>query len=120
MGWYVGVLKNYAVFNGRAPRQEYWMFVLINLIIGSVLGVIDATAGLAGPGYGVLSGIYSLVVLIPSIAVAVRRLHDADRSGLWFLLVFVPVIGSIALIVFLVQDGHSGANQYGEDPRAAA
>jgi len=120
MGWYLEVLKNYAVFSGRASRREYWMFVLVNIIIAFILGFIDSAIGLMSEtGYGLLSSIYTLAILVPSIAVAVRRLHDTDRSGMWYLIAFVPIIGPIALLFFCVQEGHAGMNQYGEYPQAA-
>jgi uncharacterized membrane protein YhaH (DUF805 family) len=121
MNWYLEVLKKYAVFSGRARRKEYWLFVLFSLIVALVLGFIDGAAGLADPqsGYGPLGGLYTLAVLIPSIAVAVRRLHDTDHSGWWLLIGLVPVIGAIVLLVFMVQDSKSGQNQYGENPKEA-
>ncbi len=119
MNWYLEVLKKYAVFNGRARRQEYWMFVLVNVIVALVLTFIDSQIGLLGEsGYGVLSGIYSLAILVPSIAVSVRRLHDTDRSGLWYLIAFIP-FGGFALLYFCVQDGNGGTNQFGASPKAA-
>jgi len=115
MEWYLQVLKKYAVFSGRAHRTEYWMFVLINLIISFVLYLVEAFAG----GPGVLGGLYSLAVLIPSLAVAARRLHDTNRSGWWLLIGLIPVIGAIVLLVFMVQDSQPGENQYGPNPKAA-
>lgn len=113
MNWYLEVLKKYAVFNGRARRKEYWMFVLFNVIIGFVLGFIEGLFG----GPGIIGLLYSLAVLIPGIAVAVRRLHDTGRSGWWFLIAFVPIIGAIVLLVFMVQDSEPGQNQYGVNPK---
>lgn len=122
MSWYLEVLKKYAVFSGRARRKEYWYFVLFNIIVSIVLGVIDGVTGSlnAQTGLGLLSGIYSLAILIPSIAVSVRRLHDTDRSGWWLLIVLVPLVGAIILLVFAVQDSKPGANQFGENPKEAA
>ena len=122
MNWYLEVLKKYAVFSGRARRKEYWFFVLFNIIIGLVLGFIDGVIGSASAeaGVGLLYGIYTLAILIPSIAVGVRRLHDTDRSGWWLLIGLIPLIGAIVLLVFMVQGGKPGANQYGADPKAAA
>jgi len=120
MGWYFEVLKKYAVFSGRATRQEYWMFALVSTVIALAFAFIDSQIGLMSQtGYGVLSGVYSLAILVPSIAVAVRRLHDTDRSGIWYLIAFVPIIGPIALLVFCVQDSNVGMNQYGENHKAA-
>ncbi|MCK9994946.1 MAG: DUF805 domain-containing protein [Candidatus Krumholzibacteria bacterium] len=119
MNWYLEVLKKYAVFNGRARRREYWMFVLINVIVALVLTFIDSQIGLLGEsGYGVLGGIYSLAILVPSIAVSVRRLHDTDRSGMWYLITFIP-FGGLFLLYFCVQESHAGMNQYGANPKAA-
>ena len=115
MNWYLEVLKKYAVFNGRARRTEYWMFVLFNIIISFVLGFVEGLVG----GPGVIGLLYGLAVLIPGIAVAVRRLHDTDRSGWWLLIAFVPIIGAIVLLVFMVQDSKSGQNQYGTNPKEA-
>lgn len=115
MNWYIEVLKKYAVFDGRAHRTEYWMFVLFNVIITILLGLIDGLFGILG----VLSGIYGLAVLIPGIAVSIRRLHDTNRSGWWLLISLVPVIGTIVLLVFMVQDSQADTNQYGPNPKAA-
>ena len=119
MNWYLQVLKKYAVFNGRARRKEYWYFFLINIIISIILGIIDGVTGSFSPetGIGLLGGIYSLAVLIPSIAVAVRRLHDTNPSGWWLLISFIPFIGAIVLIVFLASDSKPGENQYGVNPK---
>ena len=107
------VFERYAVFEGRAGRAEYWWFFLANFLIGLVIqilaGVSDALV--------ILSLIYSLALLIPGLAVAVRRLHDTDKSGWWILISLVPLVGIIVLIVFLATDGDPGANQYGNpDP----
>lgn len=115
MNWYLEVLKKYAVFSGRARRKEYWMFVLFNLIITFVLAFIEGIVG----SPGVLCGLFSLALLIPGIAVAVRRLHDTSRSAWWLLIAFVPLIGNIVLLVFLVMDSQQGENQYGPNPKAA-
>lgn len=115
MDWYLGVLKNkYAEFTGRARRTEYWMFALFNLLASMVLGVVDR---ILFRGHGILGGLYSLAVLIPSIAVSIRRLHDTGRSGWWLLLAFVPILGWIALLIFAVQDSQPGANAYGPNPK---
>ena len=121
MDWYLGVLKKYAVFSGRAHRTEFWMFVLINLIVSIILGFIDSMLGLASEeGYGLLSGVYVLAVLLPSVAVAVRRLHDTGRSGWWQLIGFVPLVGFIVLLVFYVLDSQPGTNEYGPNPKGTA
>ncbi len=120
MYWYLEVLKKYAVFNGRARRKEYWYFALFNVVVGIVLTLIDRMIGTsnAESGLGLLSGIYTLAVMVPSIAVSVRRLHDTDRSGWWLLLGLVPLVGSIILLVFFLQDSKPD-NQYGPNPKTA-
>ena len=121
MSWYLEVLKKYAVFSGRARRTEYWMFLLGTVLIALVLGVIDGIVGVAlDSDLSLLSTVYALAVLIPSLAVSVRRLHDTSRSGWWLLLGLVPIIGVIVLLVFMVQDSHPGDNQYGPSPKLAA
>lgn len=110
MQWYLEVLKKYAVFTGRSQRAEFWWFVLIHLIIAVVLGWIWET----------LSTIYGLAVLLPAIGVAIRRLHDTGRTGWWLLLSFIPVIGTIVLIFFYVQDSEEGSNEYGPNPKLMA
>lgn len=116
MNWYLDVLKNrYATFSGRARRKEYWMFFLFNLLIAIGLSILEAIVGLPG----ILGGLYALAVLIPNIAVTVRRLHDTGRTGWWILIALVPFIGWIILIVFMVLDGQPGDNAYGPNPKAA-
>lgn len=120
MNWYLDALKKYVDFSGRARRKAYWFFVLFNLIISFVLGFIDGLMGLASEGgVGLLGGLYSLAVLLPGIAVSVRRLHDTGRSGWWLLIGFIPLIGVLVLIVFMVMDSEQGDNQYGPNPKAA-
>jgi uncharacterized membrane protein YhaH (DUF805 family) len=121
MNWYLEVLRKYAVFSGRARRREYWFFALFNFIISLVLVALDFLFGTIDPqaGAGLLSGLYALAVLIPSLAVSVRRLHDTGRSGWWLLIALVPLIGAIVLLVFFVTDSEAGANQYGPNPKAS-
>jgi uncharacterized membrane protein YhaH (DUF805 family) len=114
MNWYLDVLKKYAVFEGRARRREYWMFFLFNFIVALVLGIVD---GMLNTLF--ISTIYSLAVIIPSLAVGVRRLHDTGRSGWWWLIAFIPLIGAIVLLVFFVQDSVED-NEYGPNPKRAA
>lgn len=120
MHWYLNVLRQYAVFSGRARRAEYWFFVLFNLIIAFVLGVIDGMAGFTLGAYelGLLGTLYGLAVFLPSLAVAVRRLHDTGRTGWWLLIGFIPIIGFIVLLIFLVLDSDPGPNEYGPNPKA--
>ena len=118
MSWYIMVLKKYAVFTGRSRRKEYWMFVLFNIIISIILNIIDRVLGLDFANTGLLLLIYDLAILIPSIAVGVRRLHDTNRTGWWLLIALVPLVGAIILIVFFAQDSQPGENQYGPNPKA--
>jgi uncharacterized membrane protein YhaH (DUF805 family) len=121
MNWYIGVLKQYAVFSGRSRRKEYWFFFLFNLIISIVLGVVDEVFGLGiGEGFGLLGLLYMLAVLLPGIGVSIRRLHDTGRSGWWLLLAFVPIIGAIVLLVFMLLDSQPEPNEYGPNPKTLA
>ncbi|EPX1268606.1 DUF805 domain-containing protein [Escherichia coli] len=114
MQWYLSVLKNYVGFSGRARRKEYWMFTLINAIVGAIINVIQLILGLELP---YLSMLYLLATFLPVLALAIRRLHDTDRSGGWALLFFVPFIGWLVLLVFFCTEGTSGSNRYGNDPK---
>ena len=117
MEWYLAALSKYAQFSGRSRRKEYWFFYLFNLLISVGLAILDNVLGLGGAGFGLLSGLYALAVLIPGLAVTVRRLHDTGKSGWWLLIVLVPLIGAVVLLVFMVTDGTPGANEYGPDPK---
>jgi uncharacterized membrane protein YhaH (DUF805 family) len=114
IGWYLAVLKKYAVFEGRAARPEYWWFILVGIVVSIILRIIDGFFG--AHQMGILGAIYAIGVLVPSLAVAVRRLHDTDRSGWWLLICFVPLIGFIVLIVFLALRGTPGPNRFGAAP----
>jgi uncharacterized membrane protein YhaH (DUF805 family) len=117
MGWYLEVLKKYATFDGRAHRTEFWMFVLVNILISIGLNIVDAVIGTNGEyGGGVLSSIYSLAVLIPTLAVGARRLHDIGKSGWWQLLALIPIVGAIILIVWFATKGHESENEHGANP----
>jgi uncharacterized membrane protein YhaH (DUF805 family) len=117
MNWYAEPWKKFAEFNGRSRRTEYWMFFLGNLLIGIVLGIVDSAAGLRVNNVGILGTVFSLAALIPGIAVAIRRLHDTSRSGLWLLIAFVPCIGVFILLFFFVQDSAPGSNEFGPNPK---
>ena len=119
MSWYLEALKKYAVFSGRSRRKEYWYFVLFNIIVAIVLAGIDALLGTFNftSSIGLLSGIYGLAVIIPSLAVTVRRLHDIDRSGWWIFINLIPLLGAIVLLVFAVSEGTPGNNRYGPNPK---
>lgn len=118
MNWYVAVLKKYTDFNSRAGRAEFWMFTLISIIISLVLYFIDQRI-MPGSSIQVLYTLYSLAVLVPSLAVSVRRLHDTGRSGWWFLINVIPILGQLVYLVFLLQDSQPAANQYGSSPKMA-
>ena len=111
MDYFIGALKKYADFTGRARRKEYWMFFLFYMIFYIGLIVIDVVLGM-----GFIAMIFTFALFIPSISIATRRLHDTGRSGWWQLILFIPVIGLIILIVFLSQDGHD-ENDYGVNPK---
>ena len=122
MNWYMEALRKYATFTGRARRKEFWFFQLFVLLIAMVLSLVDRMLGLLDDvtGFGPLSGLFSLAMFIPSLAVSVRRLHDTDRTGWWALLYFVPLLGFLVLLVFFVLDGTRGTNRFGEDPKGGA
>ena len=115
MDTYVEVLRKYAVFSGRAPRLEFWLFTLINVVVALVLGIL----GVLVAWIVYLEVLFALAVLIPSLAVTVRRLHDTGRSGWWYFVVLIPLIGLIVLIIFLVQ-GSDQDNEHGPRPNAQA
>lgn len=116
MQWYLEVLKKYVVFDGRAHRTEFWMFTLISVIISIILALVDAAIGTYQAGGGLLQGIYGLAVLLPSLAVGARRLHDIGRSGWWLLIGLIPIVGIIILIVWWAQEGDAAPNEYGPNP----
>lgn len=119
MSWYLGALKNYADFGGRARRREYWYFTLFNTLALLVLVILDVILGTFSEelSVGLLEGVYILAVLIPSFAVSVRRLHDTDRSGWWLLIGVVPFVGGLALLVLVLLDSQPGPNEYGPNPK---
>jgi uncharacterized membrane protein YhaH (DUF805 family) len=110
MDYFIGALKKYADFNGRASRKEFWMYILFYMVINIILSVL---------GLDVISMIFGLMLFVPSIRVGARRLHDIGRSGWWQLIYLVPLIGLIVMIFFLAQDGHD-ENDYGVNPKSAA
>ncbi|QFS82746.1 Inner membrane protein YhaH [Roseivivax sp. THAF40] len=112
--------SKYATFQGRAARPEFWYFALF-LVLGNFLcGLIDRAlfgTSAAGQPVSILGALFSLAVFLPWIAVGVRRLHDVNKSGWWYLLVLIPVIGALVLLYFFVQRGAGGANDYGPRDR---
>lgn len=123
MNWFLKVLKQYADFNGRARRKEYWMYALFLIIFFIIAAILDNLLGTTfkmygqSLGYGYIYLLLALATLIPSIAVGVRRLHDTNKTGWYILLGFIPFIGAIILLVFYIQKGTQGENQYGPDPK---
>lgn len=113
MNYYLDVLKKYVVFEGRARRKEYWMFILFNLIVGGVVSILDYILGTAILGY-----LYSLAVLLPSLAVQVRRLHDINKPWYWIFITLIPLVGAIWMIVLMATEGTRGDNDFGPDPKA--
>jgi uncharacterized membrane protein YhaH (DUF805 family) len=105
--------KRYVDFNGRSSRSEYWFWVLFNVLVAVVLGILRVAGG--GNGANALLYLYDLAVLLPSIALVVRRLHDIDRSGWWYFIVFT-IVGIIPMLIWLCTPGSPGSNQFGENP----
>lgn len=129
MNYFISCLKNYANFNGRARRSEYWWFVLINLVIALIFAGLDNVLGttikmnLPQQGetplpYGYLFFAYSFATMIPGIAVAVRRFHDINKSGWWYFVAFIPCVGIFPFLYFMAKAGDVGENQFGPDPKA--
>jgi uncharacterized membrane protein YhaH (DUF805 family) len=106
--------RNYVGFSGRASRSEFWYWILFNVLVSIALSIIDLA--LVSGNTTVLSSIWSLATFLPSLAVGIRRLHDTDRSGWWWLISFIPLIGIIVLIVFWCSAGTPGSNRFGPDP----
>jgi len=122
MKWYLNVLNNYATFSGRARRSEYWFFVLFNMIFGIVAMILDNILGTTfdlgfGISYGYIYLIYTLAILIPGLAVVVRRLHDVGKSGWMYFIFLIPIVGIIWLLVLLCTDSQVGSNKWGENPK---
>jgi len=119
MNWYLKVLRQATDFNGRARRTEYWMFFLFNFLFSIAAAILDNVLGLAFPqtGYGPIYVVYALTMLVPGIAVFIRRMHDLGKSGWWFFIAFVPLIGGIWLLILVCTEGNKGPNEYGEDPK---
>lgn len=111
--WFVKCMQNYANFNGRARRKEYWFFILVQFLITFVIGLV---LGFILPEslMSIINIILSLVFLVPSLAVGARRLHDIGKSGWFLLLGLIPLVGAIILIVFFCLDTKRESNQWGE------
>lgn len=107
-------LSKYATFSGRSRRSEYWWFALFNLLVSLVGAGVDAALGRP-----LIQFVVALALLLPNLAVLVRRLHDTNRSGWWVLIGLIPLVGSIVLIVFAAQDSQPGTNRFGDSPKGA-
>lgn len=129
MHHYLDVWKKFAVFSGRATRTQYWMFFLIHIIVvvllvaGSIgvsgAGAYDGTGSPSDP-FSIIYMIYSFAVFVPSLAVTVRRLHDTGRSGFWYFVGFIPFLGGLVVLFFMLQGSEPGDNQYGPAETIAA
>jgi uncharacterized membrane protein YhaH (DUF805 family) len=131
MKWYFQVLRKYAVFRGRAGRKEWWMFFLIYVAVVFGLKGIDILLGTFDwdrrynvlinvlSDFGTISGLYLIGTIIPVVAVTVRRLHDTNRSGWWYLIIFIPVFGGFQQLIWMAQRSQPGENRYGLPPQDA-
>ena len=127
MNWMLMPLRRYAEFSGRSRRKEYWMFLLLNVLIGLFVGLVFLVGYYADMSQTEmdtylmpvvwLAGLYSLAALIPGVAVTIRRLHDTDRSGWNILWGLVPLFGALLLLVYYISDGTQGPNRFGADPK---
>ena len=125
MSWFVGAVKKYAVFAGRARRKEFWFFYLFYVIfalaaasVDSVLGTEYSVAETAS--ISLFSSVFVIAMMLPTFAVLARRLHDIGRSGWWILIGLIPIIGAIVLLIFTVRDSQEGENRFGPNPKEAA
>lgn len=118
----VTVLSNYATFSGRARRSEYWYFTLFNLLISLGFGILSTVFGdgFLGTVVLMLARLASLALLVPGLAVCWRRLHDIGKSGAWYFIVLIPIVGAIMLIVWFCRDSEPGENAYGPNPKENA
>lgn len=121
MTWFLMALNKYATFSGRSRRKEYWMFTLFSVLISVGMAIIDTLVGTynAAAGIGLLQGLFVLAILVPSIALAARRLHDTGRSGWLQLLFIIPLVGIVLWIIWMAKDGDYGVNKYGPNPKTA-
>jgi uncharacterized membrane protein YhaH (DUF805 family) len=122
MSWYLAALKKYAVFSGRARRKEFWFFYLFNFIFIIVAILLDNLfkTTIGNNPYGWIYYLYALAVILPTLAVVVRRLHDIGKSGWWYFIGLIPLVGIIWLIVLWATDSQPGDNQYGPNPKGVA
>jgi uncharacterized membrane protein YhaH (DUF805 family) len=124
--WFITALKKYAIFSGRARRKEYWYFILISLLIYSLLAIIEniyisATMDLIpNLPLGIISNVFALLILCPTLAVTTRRLHDTNRSGWWQLVYLIPIVGIVIMLILTSEDSVPYENQYGRNPKGRA
>jgi uncharacterized membrane protein YhaH (DUF805 family) len=121
MSWWLSAMKKYFDFSGRAPRKEYWMYLLFNFVFGIVALVVDITLSSVSDSMapGLLYSLFCLAVLLPALSVTVRRLHDVGKSGWWILISVLPFIGGLWLLILTLMDSQSGPNRFGESPKLA-
>ncbi|MEJ0002147.1 MAG: DUF805 domain-containing protein [bacterium] len=118
MEYYKMFWQKYSDFRSRSTRTEYWMFILCNFIVGIAIGIIEGMLRLKGPyGIGIITILYTIASIVPSIALTVRRLHDTSHSGWWALICLVPIVGWLVLLVFALTDSTPGDNMYGPNPK---
>lgn len=122
MNWFLDVMKNkYATFTGRARRKEFWMYFLVVAIIEIALSIILSILGLIGGVFVIIGSfitvLFGLAIIIPTLALWMRRLHDTGKSGWWLLINIIPVVGSIVLLIFALLDSQPGDNKYGPNPK---
>jgi uncharacterized membrane protein YhaH (DUF805 family) len=121
--WFFGAVKKYYDFSGRARRKEYWYFVLISTLILTALNLIENRLGTSqiaiasGINIGMASGVFMVLMACPFFAVSTRRLHDANRSAWWLLVNFMPVLGTLVMMVFALEGSYPGENEYGKNPK---
>ena len=115
---FLRVIRKYKIFTGRSDRREFWMFMLCNLIIGIILGILSSIP-IIGVIFTIVAVLYSLGILVPSIAVSIRRLHDTNRSGYFLLIAFVPFVGFLVVLALCAMEGTPDENQYGPNPKEA-
>lgn len=113
MEYFIDAVKRYVDFSGRARRKEYWMYMLFYFIFGVAVSIVATIIRVP-----LLASLYSLALFLPSLGVSVRRLHDLGKSGWWFLLGFVPLVGGIILLIWFCTEGEQSSNQYGPNPKA--
>jgi len=118
VNYYFAAFKKYGVFKGRATRSEYWYFTLFNILAVGLFGLIDQLMGTFNfdTGYGPLSAIYTLAMILPGLGVSIRRLHDTGRTGWWFVITAIPFLGLLIFLYFALQDSDPNPNRYDQSP----